>query len=212
HAIYGRLDPADCSPAFLTSRAILTPKNIDVHQLNELVLTKFPGMTYEFTSADTMPAEEDQIVYPPEFLNAQDPSSLPPHHLKLKIGCPIMLLRILDTANGLCNGTPLICRSFQRYLMEAEIATGVNIGAIVLIPRISLIPTAEQSAMEFKRTQFPIRLAFAMTINKAQGQTFDQVGMYLATPVFTHGLLYVAMSRVRTPSSIKILIDPRIAN
>ena len=56
------------------------------------------------------------------------------------------------------------------------------------------------------------RLAVAMTINKVQGQIFDQVGLYLPIPVFTHGLLYVAMSRVRTLSSIKILIDPRIAN
>ena len=82
-------------------------------------------------------------------------------------------------------------------------------GAIVLIPRISLIPTEEHSAIQFRRTQFPIRLAFAMTINKAQGRTFDRVGLYLPTPVFTHGLLYVAMSRVRTPSSIKILIEPQ---
>ena len=79
----------------------------------------------------------------------------------------------------------------------------------VLIPRISYRRGAIGD--KFKRTQILIRLAFAMTINKAQGQTFDQVGLYLPTPVFTHGLLYVAMFRVRTPASIKILIDPKIA-
>ena len=46
-----------------------------------------------------------------------------------------------------------------------------------------------------------------MTINKAQGQTFEQVGLYLPEPPFTHGLLYVAMSRARTPASITITID-----
>ena len=50
-----------------------------------------------------------------------------------------------------------------------------------------------------------------MTINKVKGQTFDQVGLYLPIPAFTHGLLYVAMSRVRTPAYIKIVVDPSIA-
>jgi ATP-dependent DNA helicase PIF1 len=48
---------------------------------------------------------------------------------------------------------------------------------------------------KFKRKQFPIRLSFAMTINKAQGQTIPHVGIYLPEPVFAHGQLYVALSR-----------------
>ena len=45
-----------------------------------------------------------------------------------------------------------------------------------------------------------------MTINKAQGQTFDRIGLYLASPVFSHGQLYVAFSRVRRLSDIKVQI------
>jgi ATP-dependent DNA helicase PIF1 len=45
-----------------------------------------------------------------------------------------------------------------------------------------------------------------MSINKSQGQTLGHVGLYLPRPVFTHGQLYVAMSRVRTRSGLKILI------
>ncbi|UYV68085.1 hypothetical protein LAZ67_5003007 [Cordylochernes scorpioides] len=57
---------------------------------------------------------------------------------------------------------------------------------------------------------FPLRLAFAMTINKAQGQTFDRVGLLLQEPVFMHGQLYVAFSRVRTFDSIRVKLNLRI--
>ena len=53
----------------------------------------------------------------------------------------------------------------------------------------------------FKKAQFPIRLSFAMTINKAQGQTIYYVGIYLAEPVF---------SRAKTSYSIKILVKPTL--
>jgi hypothetical protein len=50
--------------------------------------------------------------------------------------------------------------------------------------------------------------AFAMTINKAQGQTFKRVGVYLPDSVFTHGQLYVALSRVGNPDALKVMVKP----
>jgi len=70
----------------------------------------------------------------------------------------------------------------------------------LLIPRIPVIPT--DMPFEFKRLQFPVRLAFAMTINKAQGQTMEVCGIDLETPCFSHGQLYVACSRVGKPSDL----------
>jgi ATP-dependent exoDNAse (exonuclease V) alpha subunit len=61
---------------------------------------------------------------------------------------------------------------------------------------------------QFKRKQFPIRLSFAMTVNKSQGQTIPNVGVYLPAPVFSHGQLYVAMSRATNRTNIKILALP----
>ncbi|CAG8544460.1 8339_t:CDS:1, partial [Scutellospora calospora] len=45
-----------------------------------------------------------------------------------------------------------------------------------------------------------------MTINKAQGQTITKIGLYLPKPVFTHGQLYVALSRVQSKDNIKVLV------
>ena len=72
--------------------------------------------------------------------------------------------------------------------------TGCAKGEIVFIPRIPLIPN--DMPFEFKRLQFPVRLSFAMSINKAQGQSLKVAGLQLENPCFSHGQLYVACSRV----------------
>ena len=61
-----------------------------------------------------------------------------------------------------------------------------------------------------KRVKFLIRSAFAMTINKSQGATLKKVGLYLNDPVFTHGQLYVALSRVASLNDIKIATNSTI--
>ncbi|GBC01774.1 hypothetical protein RclHR1_04320015 [Rhizophagus clarus] len=61
---------------------------------------------------------------------------LPPHKLILKLGTPIILLRNMQPFDGICNGTRLVCRTFQKHVIEAEIITGNNSGTQVYIPRI----------------------------------------------------------------------------
>lgn len=136
-----------------------------------------------------------------------------PHKLKIKIGAPIILLRNLNAKKGLCSGTRLIIRNFQRNVLDAEIVTGAYSGMRVFIPRIVLEPSDTELPFKLRRRQFPIKLAFALTINKAQGQTIPKLGLYLPEPVFTHGQLYVALSRVRSHRDIKIVAeDGRIAD
>jgi ATP-dependent DNA helicase PIF1 len=82
-------------------------------------------------------------------------------------------------------------------IIEATILTGGATGEDVFIPRIPLIPS--DMPFDFKRLQYPVRLALAMTINKAQGQSLSVAGVNLESSCFSHGQLYVACSRVGTP-------------
>ncbi|XP_015948462.1 uncharacterized protein LOC107473413 [Arachis duranensis] len=83
--------------------------------------------------------------------------------------------------------------------------TGRNTGEVVFIPRMNMSPNNDTLPIRFTRRQFPVALCFAMTINKSQGQTLLTVGVYLPRPVFTHGQLYVVLSRVSMHSGLKIL-------
>ena len=101
---------------------------------------------------------------------------------------------------------------FGNHLLKCKILTGDKMGQIVFINRITLY-SGDQYPFEFGRTQFSIRLAFAMTINKLQGQTFERIGIDLRQDVFNHGQLYIALSRVRSWDSLKIYLgDQRETN
>ncbi|KAG7985545.1 hypothetical protein I3843_03G030800 [Carya illinoinensis] len=192
----------------MMNRVILIPKNSYVDEINTLLIQRFPGELKQYYSFDeTIDASEQAVME--DFLHTLTPNGLPPHELLLKQNCPIMLLRNINPSEGLCNGTRLICRNFDRNVIHAEIAVGHHSGKKVFIPRILFLPNPdENSGFPFKRTQFPVKLSFTMSINKSQGQTLDFVGIYLPHPVFSHGQLYVALSRAKTISAIKILIRP----
>ncbi|CAF1311607.1 unnamed protein product [Didymodactylos carnosus] len=109
---------------------------------------------------------------------------------------------------GLCNGTRMIVRDLHRNFITAEIISKCNRGDTVFIPRIDLAPSDTTLPFILRRQQFPIIPAYAITINKSQGQTFDHVGIDLKTAVFSHGQLYVALSRSRNPQQVKVRIQP----
>jgi ATP-dependent DNA helicase PIF1 len=204
--IYGDLATESAqNPEELAIKCLLTPKNDDVGQLNDIAMAKFPGAMRTYLSADTTNGDDDQVAFPPEFLHSLDPQGLPPHRLGLKIGCPIILLRNLNPKLGLMNGTRLIVRQLLPRIIIGEIMVGTHKGTQVCIPRIPLAPSDKNLPVKFTRRQFPVRPAFAMTINKSQGQTFGRVGIFLPRPVFSHGQLYVAMSRVGSPDAIRIM-------
>ncbi|GJY08780.1 ATP-dependent DNA helicase PIF1-like protein [Tanacetum coccineum] len=167
----GGCDTNARSSSDIVSRAILSTKNKHVDSIDNELIDRFPSEEKVYYSFDE--AEDDtHNFYPLEFLNSLNMTGLPPHCLLLKIRCPIFLLRSLDPANGLCNGMRLIYKRFDPNVINAEIAAEQHTGVRVLFPRIPLAPSEEDMfPFKLKRTQFLVRLSFAMTINKAQGQT-----------------------------------------
>ncbi|KAK3221100.1 hypothetical protein Dsin_015070 [Dipteronia sinensis] len=167
---------------FMINRAILTPTNDYVDEINNLLIHKFPGYAMKCYSFDET-LDKTKQGFQEDFLNTLTPNGLFPHELVLKPGCPIMLHRNISPSEALCNGTRLICNQFESNVIDAEIAIGHYHGKIVFLPRIPFLPMEnDKYPFPFKRTKFPIPLSFAMTIKKSQGQTFDYVGIYLPQP------------------------------
>jgi ATP-dependent DNA helicase PIF1 len=108
---------------YITSRAILSTRNEWVDMINMKMIDNFQGDQIVYHSFDCA-MDDPYNYYPEEFLNTLTPNGLPPHVLKLKIGCPVILLRNIDPANGLCNGTRPIIRGFQKNIVDAEIVLG----------------------------------------------------------------------------------------
>jgi hypothetical protein len=209
NSVYPDIHIGNKPDAYFLERTILACKNDDVFDVNKIMLDKFPGQEIRMMSADSVVmeagADGDFNPYPIEFLNSIRTSGLPLAELILKEGCPIMLLRNLDPDNGLCNGTRMVLVKAQSRVLECRILGGQHAGKTAFIPRISMEPSNEELPIKLRRRQFPVHLCFAMTVNKSQGQSVSHVGLNLQTPVFSHGQLYVALSRCTSGNRIKIL-------
>jgi ATP-dependent DNA helicase PIF1 len=81
----------------------------------------------------------------------------------------------------------MVVTGLRTYCIEARLLGGDFDGQLQVIPRIKLSTTDESLGIPLSRKQFPVRLCFAITINKSQGQSFHTVSLDLRTPVFIHG-------------------------
>ena len=195
--------PMDEKTAYYADKAIMTPKNSAVDMINEIVAGRMEGDETTYHSADSVaPGENIDGHLTTEFLNTCNVSGCPPHELKLKPGVVIMCLKNLDPAEGVVNGARMIVTQCMPSLIRATLCVGPHRGNSVCIPRITMVPSETRWAFTFRRRQLPVRLAFAMTIHKSQGQSFGRCGGYLPEGVFGHGLLYVLLSRSGPPPTV----------
>jgi hypothetical protein len=152
----------------MDGQAILTIKNTVVNSLNTQIAEVVLGREHVFLLADLVEMGDDQaMVIGTKFLNTITLAGMPPHRMAPKVGVPVILLRNFDAALGLCNGTRLIIWYMARRLIIVQIIGGVHAGNIVNIPRITMTANRSKWPFTLQRCQFPLQLAFIMTINKA---------------------------------------------
>jgi len=202
---------ADENTTFFRGRAILCTRNDAATSINNTILNSLGGPNAEervYESADRVAEDGEGLAtdLPPAYLATLSPSGMSPASLRLRKGAPIMLLRNLYAQHGLCNGTRMVVVRLLKHGIVARIDGGDFDGDVHFIPRIDCSSNDRELPFKLFRRQLPVRLCFAMTINKSQGQTLDTVGVDLRTPVFTHGQLNVSLSRGTDVGRVTVLL------
>ena len=167
----------------------------------------FPGDVFDLWAIDEAFDPDSPGIpdtsYSPETLQAAAPSGFPAAHLRLKIGCPVIVLRNLHVEEGICNGTRGIVSRISTRVVETLLQDGKR----SLIPHVKLISADGQLPFHLHQRQFPLALSFAITINKSQGQSFSTVGIDLRVPAFSHGQVYVAFLRGKSYKTVKCVLN-----
>lgn len=202
----------DSRPPLPNERTTLVPTNTMAEQLNQEGLSALEGDVRTFRMMTT------GVV-----LQQQQRDSKFPIELSLKIGARVIFLE--NKLPQYCNGTIGIVRGMADQVINVELQSG----RIVSVMRSSisffenrinnktgLVEQVETGSIR----QFPLKLAWGLTIHKGQGQTLDEVYVDL-NGVFAPGQTYTALSRVRTLAGLHlvgrfdrgcVLFDPRVAD
>ena len=197
---------------------VLTASNARVNELNTLIQERNPNPPRELLSSTSIKSStHDELieVLAHELIATSRKNDVPPHALTLKKGDICFLMATLSKKDGIVKNQRLRILEIGTRLIQAELLLDEGRTRRCLIPRFRFNYKHHQH-LEITRLQFPLRLAYACTINKSQGQTFSKVlldskaqKMFNAfvRGAFSHGHLYVALGRVRQMAHVAILVD-----
>ena len=191
---------------YFKSKVLLAATNEIVNEVNDEMVERIPGDAQTLHSIDTVGDVDSQTQFPTEFLNSLSLSGMPEHELKLKPDTVVILLRNIDIKGGHCNGTRYLVKHVGQYrlvLHKLDYEEGDK-NKVLILPRIPLRYGGKSFPFELTRLQFPIKIAFALTINRAQGQSVTTCGILLPKNVWTHGQIYVAFSRCGNPNNLYV--------
>ena len=206
--VFGNLRLQYMDPVYLRDRAIMSCTNDIIQQCNQSIIDKLPGHPVICESTYRFENEDDNMQHDIGSLACVNPSGLPPHVLRLKVGCCIILIRNLSLQEGHCNGTRYIVLALTRRFIHAKKLNSMGDGNDeIFIPRIPMHSKESDFPVPFVRVQFPILVAYYLTISRAQGQTFKYAGLYLPKNVFAHGHMYVGLSRCGNPDGVHVFAN-----
>jgi DNA replication protein DnaC len=185
-----------------THLQLIAPHHSTVTKWNESQFHRY------FGDDPTRTTYESYYTFPPEYrLSVMDPQvfdrgGVAQHRLALAVGCPVFIMRNLLVSQGLANGS----QAFVTHLDTNTVTVSVS-GKQFVIHRISFKLNVNGSSI--LRHQFPLAPGFAATISKSQGRSCDQLIVDLSQDVFTHGQLYVALTRCRSPTHLFVVSSSR---
>ena len=200
-------DLETCTAREAARFAIVAVHNAVVDEHNAACLDRLPGEVITLQATHQLPAEtrEFEAFLNEEHLQTVTKSGTPPASIDVKPGCLLICTRNILPQLGIQNGTLLELLNVLdnvihvRTIPEDDDAEPVE----AYIPRILF--ELQSGGLMFMRRQFPIRLAYALTVNKVQGATKRRLGLDLRHGVFSHGQLYVALSRVPCAEALMII-------
>lgn len=183
------------TPLITVKPTILYSLKKEVNQINtqEMAKIKHPERTYRSVDSIVPLIQKHGSAAATATLDYYKPllDDMAPEHLILKVGCQVMLTWNLDIANNLCNGT----RGVVEELLDQTVFIRTLSGQHIAIERMSF--TIDDKQASVTRNQFPLIVAFAMTIHRAQGSTLDFCIVDIGPDVFATGQAYVGLSRAR---------------
>ena len=174
---------------YFQGRVLLATTNKIVDEVNDEMVERIPGDLHTFCSIDEVGDVDNSTMFSIEFLNSLNLSGLPEHTLKLKINTVVILLQNRDIYPGHCNGRRYLVKMIEQYRvilrkLDAKIDDKEN---DLILPRIPCPYEGRNFPFELTRLQFPLKIAFALTINRVQGQSAQKCGILLPKNVWTHG-------------------------
>ncbi|XP_071739969.1 uncharacterized protein [Rutidosis leptorrhynchoides] len=159
-------------------RAILAPTHEVVNIINDRMMMSLAGEERSYSSSHSICASQrdadfNNELYTTDFLNSIEIGGLPKHNLRLQISVLVMLLRNIDQAGGLCNGTRLQIVHLGDKIIKANILTGSNVGKITALSRMLIVPMDKNIPFRFQRRQYPLYVDLMLLV-KVDGswQTF----------------------------------------
>lgn len=197
--------PLDCDDKILPTVLMATNARVDV--INNTQLQQLPGKLHEFNAV--VGTTEVQVSTASEHAMQQLEKNCPGmKKLMLKVGAQVILLANYNLSMGLANGSRGVVTGFEK-------ADGENEFPVVRFKTVETIVVPWMWKTDLKQEQYvyfgqvPLRLAYAQTIHKSQGQSLDKVALELDRTVAECGQAYVALSRVRSLEGLTLkAFDP----
>jgi hypothetical protein len=189
---------------------ILCSTNESVDMWNAVAQDLNVNVAHLLRSKDTFSEVDDvhghiKKMLSKALLNDFKKSGVPNHELTLKVGDICLITRAMKSLE-LANNSRVQIVSILTHSVEVKII-GEDSPRTLRLPRIPFkFRLKYGTSYQMTRTQFPLRLAYAMTYNKCQSQTLMKVLLDITNPPFSHGQLYVPLSRVHDSTKIAIYL------